>query len=218
MSTAAFFDLDGTLITANSAWLWMQSERKAGRLGLRHIARGLAYLAAYRIGVIDMDRALTDALQTVRDLPEETLRQRTWAWFEQDVAPRFASRVGEVLTRHREQGDKLVLLTSASVYESEAVTRHLGLDDFLCTRYQVVEGHLTGQPVRPICYGEGKVAWAQGYAHEHDIDLAQSTFYTDSVTDLPMMEAVGHPVAVHPDPRLSRVARRRGWPVERWDG
>jgi phosphoserine phosphatase len=67
-----------------------------------------------------------------------------------------------------------------------------------------------------VCYGPGKVVWAERFAAEYDVDLAASTFYTDSISDLPLLERVGQPVAVNPDLRLRRLARRRGWPAERF--
>jgi phosphoserine phosphatase len=73
---------------------------------------------------------------------------------------------------------------------------------------------LTGQVVPPVCYGTGKVVWAERFAEEHGVDLSASYFYTDSITDLPLLERVAHPVAVNPDPRLRRLAQKRGWPVE----
>jgi phosphoserine phosphatase len=65
-----------------------------------------------------------------------------------------------------------------------------------------------------VCYGQGKVVWAERFAAEHDVDLAASYFYTDSISDLPLLERVGHPVVVNPDLRLRRLARKRGWPLE----
>jgi phosphoserine phosphatase len=67
-----------------------------------------------------------------------------------------------------------------------------------------------------VCYGQGKVVWAQRFAAEHDVNLATSYFYTDSISDLPLLEQVGHPVAVNPDIRLNRLARKRDWPVEKF--
>ena len=77
----------------------------------------------------------------------------------------------------------------------------------------VRDGLFTGEAVRPLCYGAGKVHWVRELAERHGVDLASSYFYTDSVTDLPVLEPVGHPRIVNPDVPLRRVARRRGWPI-----
>ena len=91
-----------------------------------------------------------------------------------------------------------------------------GLEAALFQKYEVRDGVFTGSPLKPICYGIGKVEVAQAWAGENGVDLAASTFYTDSSTDVPMLERVGRPVAVQPDLRLARIARVRGWPALDW--
>ncbi|MGD8627079.1 MAG: haloacid dehalogenase-like hydrolase, partial [Anaerolineae bacterium] len=78
------------------------------------------------------------------------------------------------------------------------------------------DGRLTGEIEPPPCYGQGKVVWAERFAREHAVDLSASYFYTDSISDLPLLERVGQPVAVNPDPRLRRLARARGWQITRF--
>jgi HAD superfamily hydrolase (TIGR01490 family) len=213
---AAFFDLDGTLLTVNSGRLWMQRERRVGRLGLWRMGQAVLYLIAYRFGVLGMEEAMTWALASIRGLPEDDVRRWTEAWFLEEVAQFVAPGGREALARHRAQGHPLVLLTSSSPYESRIACEYLGLDDFLCTRYEVADGVFTGQLVRPACFGAGKVSAAEAYAAARDIDLDRSWFYTDSITDRPMLERVGFPRVVHPDPRLRRLARTKGWQVEDW--
>jgi putative phosphoserine phosphatase/1-acylglycerol-3-phosphate O-acyltransferase len=93
---------------------------------------------------------------------------------------------------------------------------HFGLDEFCSMQYEVREGRFTGHALRPACYGEGKIHYAEGLAQQHGLDLDGSYFYTDSFSDIPMLERVGHPQVVHPDLRLRRVARERGWPLHDW--
>lgn len=214
--TAAFFDLDGTLITVNSGLLWMKREYRVGRIGLREVGRGLAYLLAYRFGVVDAERAFEEAGGSLRGLPEETLRGWTHEWYEASVRKHEARGAAEVVARHRDAGHLTVLLTTASMWEAERAIEHFGLDHALATRFESSEGVLTGRVVPPICYGPGKVELAEAFAAEHGVDLGRSFFYTDSITDLPMLERVGEPRVVHPDPRLARVANRRGYVTLDW--
>ena len=217
MKIAAFFDLDGTLITANSAALWMKRERRHGRVTRRQMTRAAFYLLAYKLGFINMDKVLKKALQTVRGLEEETIRQWTHAWFHSEVE-QFAAPGGlAAIEEHRSRGELVVLHTSASRYESEAACEFFKMDAFLCTRYKVEDGRFTGDFVRPMCYGEGKVAHAERFAEANGVDLDRSYFYTDSITDLPMLRRVSNPRVVNPDPRLKRRAKRRGWPILAWE-
>ncbi|HEY1099304.1 MAG TPA: haloacid dehalogenase-like hydrolase, partial [Myxococcota bacterium] len=93
----------------------------------------------------------------------------------------------------------------------------LQIDGFLANRFVAVDGVFTGEAYRPLCFGPGKVEHAAVVADKVGVALADCAFYTDSASDLPMLEAVGEPVAVDPDPWLRRIAQRRGWRIERWD-
>jgi HAD superfamily hydrolase (TIGR01490 family) len=215
---AAFFDLDGTLLSVNSGRLWLVRERRHGRVTLRQTAQAVGFLVGYHFGVVDIVDAMRQALQTVRGEREATLREWTRAWFESEVVPRYeAPGARAAVEAHRARGHALVLLTSSSPYESELAVRYFGLDDFRCTRYALdADGRFTGEVVLPVCYGEGKVHYAEAYAAEHGLDLDRSYFYTDSNTDLPLLRRVPYPRVVNPDIRLRWEARRRGWPVLDW--
>jgi HAD superfamily hydrolase (TIGR01490 family) len=114
---------------------------------------------------------------------------------------------------HRAQGHLVALLSSSTPYLATPLAEDLGIEHLLVSRLVIENGRFTGDVHRPICYGAGKIHWARRFAEEHDVDLAASWFYTDSVTDLPMLELVGHPEIVNPDPRLRREAKRRGWNI-----
>lgn len=213
---AAFFDLDGTLLTVNSARLWLRRERRIGRIDVWQVARAALRLGAYRVGVIDMADALRAALATYAGMEEEALRAETRAWWAEDVRPFVAPGARAVLERHRRSGDRLVLLTSSSRYAAEMAREEFGLDDALFQGYEVRDGRLTGAPLLPICFGPGKVAVAEAWARRSEVELSESSFYSDSSTDLPMLERVAQPFAVHPDPRLRYLAGKRGWPILDW--
>src|SRR5207253_10099589 len=107
---------------------------------------------------------------------------------------------------HRRAGHLLVILTSATRYLAEPVAADLGIEHLLVTQLLVRDGRFTGEAVRPVCYGEGKIYWAERFATAQGVDLGRSYFYTDSITDLPVLERVGEPRIVNPDPRLRRVS------------
>jgi phosphoserine phosphatase len=96
------------------------------------------------------------------------------------------------------------------------IAETLGLDETLSTQLEVADGQFTGKLLGPACYGPGKVHWAEKLTTTRELDLRSSWFYTDSYSDLPMLERVGHQVIVNPDPRLRRTAKQRGWRVENW--
>jgi HAD superfamily hydrolase (TIGR01490 family) len=216
MRAAAFFDLDRTLITVNSGDLWVKRERRLGRITLRQVAEASVLFIAYRLSVVDIDAAMRKALAVYRGEREENLARWTREWYMEAVAPCVSAEARRALEEHRAAGRPLVLLTSSSPYISAVVAEQLGLDAWISSRYEVRDGVLTGEPLLPICYGAGKVGYAERWATEADVDLSRSYFYTDSYTDLPMLLRVGEPRIVNPDLRLRLYARWRGWPVQEW--
>lgn len=216
MRSAAFFDLDGTLLSVNSARLWVKRERRLGHLSLGQLLRASMFLGAYHLGVLNIEAALSAALGQIKGVREDDVRADTAVWWREDVRANIAPKAQAVVDAHRRAGEPLVLLTSSSRYASEHARLEFGLDAALCQGYEVQDGLFTGAPSRPLCFGEGKVLVAEAWAQEQGVDLAKSAFYSDSYTDVPMLERVGRPFAVHPDLRLKRVAKARGWPILDW--
>lgn len=218
MEVAAFFDLDKTLITENGARLWMMRERKLGRLGLGRMAQGALFLAMYHFGVVDIDKAMRKAIATIKGMTTEEVQRETEEWYAEYMAPKAAPGAFVAVAKHKEMGHKTVLLTSSSPYAAACAVKQFELDGAISSSYDLKDGRLTGDFEAPLCYGAGKIVHARRYAREHDIDIGASWFYTDSISDLPMLEVVGKPKVVQPDPRLRREARRRGWEVLDWTG
>jgi HAD superfamily hydrolase (TIGR01490 family) len=213
---AAFFDLDGTLVTINGGRSWIERERRLGRLSRLQLARGAWFLGLYYFGLVNIERALSVALGTVEGEPEEVLRSETATWFAEDVVQHCAQGAWAFLEAHRALGHPLVLVTSSSPYAAALAKDHFHLDDALSTEYVSEGGLMTGSFGHPACYGAGKITHVEEWASRHDVDVSASYFYTDSNTDLPLLERVAHPRPVAPDMRLSWQARRRGWSIMDW--
>lgn len=214
---AAFFDLDRTLIDVNSAILWARSERRDKVLSVGQLARALYWTALYHLSMVNIEATFAAALAHYRDREGEWLDKRTVEWFKREVLHRLRPGAAPILEMHRAQGHHLVLLTSSSIYAARAAAEAWGFDDWIANRFLLDErGRLVGICESPLCFGPGKVTRAEAWAKEHDVSLEDSYFYSDSFTDLPMLERVGHPRIVAPDPRLKRVARKRGWPILNW--
>jgi len=217
MRAAAFFDLDRTLVPFNSAMRYARWEHRAGRLATRHLVRSGVWLALYHLSLVDMTRAYEQAVSLYRGTHEHELDARTRRWFGDEIEGALLPEARVAIDLHRAAGRPVVILSSTSSYMARVATERWGFDDWIANHLPCdAEGRLTGGVGRPICYGPGKVEHARRWAAERDVDLAASWFYSDSRSDLPMLEAVGAPQVVNPDPRLGLVARRRGWPVHRW--
>lgn len=215
--TAAFFDLDRTLIDINSGLLWARYEHQSGNITRLQMLKAGLWTLLYHLSLIDMESAYASAVAHYSGQAEAEMDARTRAWFHEHVAPRLRPGAPRAIKEHREAGHKLVMLTSSSWYQGLVASETWGFDACLANRFSAdAEGRLTGEVHQPLCYGPGKVHHAERWAAEHDVDLDGSYFYSDSYSDLPMLERVGNPRIVAPDPRLRRVAKRRGWPVLEW--
>ena len=147
---------------------------------------------------------------------EQEMITQCQEWFHSTVRHYLYSEAVERVRYHQDQGHLVALLTAATIYIAEPTGRYLGIEHLLCTRLEVESGLFTGKIIKPICHGQGKLHWAQRFCEEQGIDLYPSYFYTDSSSDLPVLEAVKHPVPVNPDPFLRRVSRKKGWPLVRF--
>jgi len=124
--------------------------------------------------------------------------------------------VYDVLEQHRSQGHVLALLTASSNYLSDLVAVELGIPHVLSNRMEVVDTRLTGRMIEPLCFGAGKALHAEKLGQQLGINWREGYFYTDSYSDLPVLEVVAHPKVVCPDQRLEREAHKRGWDILMW--
>ncbi len=216
MRRAALFDMDHTLVRANSALLYVRWLRARGEARRRDAMRSAWWFARYVAGSLDADAIARTLAAPMAGRDAARFVASVEAWSEAELVRHIAPRAAEVVRAHLDRGDVCAVLTSSTAYAAMPIARALGIEHVLGSRLAISDGRLTGALDGPFCYGAAKVTVAQAWAAAHGVDIAASAFFTDSVTDLPMLEAVGAPVVVNPDPRLRWTAWRRGWPVERW--
>lgn len=212
---AALFDLDKTLLDTSSGRLYARYMYRQGQMGRWELARVVWWGILSRLGTLDMQKLIPRLLAGAAGDSEEEMRQLCDRWFTEDVIPHVTERGRQRVAEHQAQGHVVAIVSGSTQYAVGPSAAYLGFPgQYVCTHLESKDGYLTGQVVPPVCYGAGKVVWAERFAAEHGVNLDASYFYTDSITDLPLMERVGYPVAVNPDPRLRRLAGRRGWPIE----
>jgi HAD superfamily hydrolase (TIGR01490 family) len=216
---AAFFDLDKTLMEGSSALHFARASYKAGQLSKRQMASDVWANVRFRLqGSTD---EATDALRKrvyeaiaghrVIDLARLTPEILS------GILPRVYPQMLDVAWRHQDAGRPVYIVTAASQEIAELLATVLVFDGGIGARSEVRDGVYTGSPEGPFTYREGKAEAIREVAARKGIDLAESWAYSDSESDLPMLRAVGHPVAVNPDAALARVAREDGWEIMRFD-
>ncbi len=213
----AFFDLDKTLLAVNSGTLWVRREAALGHLTKRQAVRAAWWLTRYQLGFASAETMVAEAVRQVGGTVAAELMARTQTFYDGEVRTLLRAGALEAVERHRGAGDRLVMLTSSSNYLAELFARDLRFDSVLCNRLQVgADGRHTGLVEGRICFGEGKLVHARAEAERAKGTLKDAAFYTDSFSDLPVLQAVGIPVAVNPDQRLRRHAQKQGWAVVDW--
>ena len=209
----AFFDMDKTLIAENSGSLYMKHRYERGEIDGWELAKGaLAYLR-YKAGLLDIAAWSREAMLQFEGESEAELERQAEAWLVDGVLQHVYPEAREAVRWHQSQGHLVAIVSGATRFVVGPLAKHLGIDHFLYTRLEAEDGRFTGRVIEPVCFEEGKIHWLEQLVTEQRIDLARSWFYTDSITDLPLLELVGHPVVTNPDPRLYREAVRRRWPV-----
>ena len=212
---AAFFDMDNTVLRVETGMSWVRFLYRRGELSPRMVAKAMYWSALYRLAVLDMDAVFTKLITDLEGDSEAEMIAKCEIWYRDHVAPEVAPAARVAIARHREAGDVVVLATGSTQYAARPVARGVGIEHVLSSELEVERGVFTGRAVA-FCFGHHKVALAERWAAQHDVDLAASYFYSDSYNDLPMLERVGTAVAVNPDVRLWRHARARGWRIEHW--
>lgn len=216
MRVTAFFDLDKTLVPCNTGRLFVQDLRERGEISLVNALRAVSWLVKYHFAIIDLGTITGHVANFLRGRHEADFAEECRRLVEDRVLPKLLPAGLRTIERHRQDGHALALLSSSPTYIVEPVARALSVEAVGATQFEVERGRLTGQILGRPCFGPGKVCRAEELSKSHKLDVANSWFYTDSYTDLPMLERVSHKVAVNPDPRLRRTAKSRGWRVENW--
>ena len=211
---AAFFDLDNTLIGGDSDYLWGEYLARLGVVpAAEHRRRNDLFMQSYLRGTLDVNEFLAFQLEPLRHHPMRRIEAWRAKFIETTISPLLLPKALDLLDAHRRRGDSLAIITSTNRFITEPIARLLGVDQLLATNLEVLAGRFTGRVSGPPCAGEGKVFHARRWAESNEASLAEATFYTDSISDLPLMEAVASPIAVDPDDRLESEARHRGWRI-----
>jgi HAD superfamily hydrolase (TIGR01490 family) len=216
---AAFFDLDKTVIAKASMVAFSGPLHRAGLLSRRMLLRaawGQLIYAQFGASPAKLAKLRDSVLRLTRGWDQAEISQIVEDTLVDVVEPIVFDEALELIRQHRAEGRK-VFIVSASPEEIVApLARYLGVDEAIATRAELDDrGRYTGRTER-YCYGPEKVVAITEVAERDGIDLTASFAYSDSATDRPMLEAVGHPVAVNPDRELLRAARAQGWQVRRF--
>ncbi len=214
-ATAAFFDLDKTLISRSSTLAFVPSFYRHGLISGVQAARGAFAQIMFRLAGADhnqMEKIREQVSKLCRGWPVEHVTEIVTTHLADTIGPIIYSEARRLLDAHREAGRDVIIVSTSGQEMVRPIGAMLGASEIIATRMRHADGMYTGE-CEFYAYGEAKAHRIRELSAERGYQLADCFAYSDSVTDLPMLEAVGHPHAVNPDRALRKVAAERGWPV-----
>lgn len=215
MPGAAFFDLDRTLLSRSSSLALAGTFHDRGLIGRRQLLKArVAQLLFVRFGAghARVGQTAERAMEVLKGVPVETLREMIAGALDSVLKPLVYQEALDLAASHRDRGQATFIVSGALQEVVDGLAQELGFDGAIGSRAEVVDGIYTGRLERRL-FGSAKVDALEELGEAEGLELAHSTAYSDSHTDLAFLEAVGHPVAVNPDRELRAIARARGWPV-----
>ncbi|MFT6407470.1 MAG: putative phosphoserine phosphatase/1-acylglycerol-3-phosphate O-acyltransferase [Arenicella sp.] len=210
----AFFDFDGTVIYGYSATTYLREQIKRGDVSPRQLLELTKTMTQFGMGNMGFSAMMTIASQYLRGISEESYLEFAEKLYSKHIAKLIYPESRALIEAHLKKGHTVALVTAATPYQVMPAARDLGIENVKCSNLEIVDGKFTGSVVKPTCYGMGKVDAAEQLAEQHDVDISNSYFYSDSDEDIQLLEFVGNPRPLNPNKRLRRIASGRGWPVQ----
>ncbi|MEF3075735.1 MULTISPECIES: HAD family hydrolase [unclassified Methylobacter] len=210
----AIFDLDNTLIADDSDYLWGQFLVEQGIVDKDQYASANAkFYDDYKQGTLDIRAFLRFSLRPLADNHPEQLYRWRAQFIEEIIRPLLLKSAQELIAKHRDRGDTLLVITATNRFVTEPIVKLYGIDNLLATTPSFTEGRYTGDFDGIPCFQEGKVKLLEAWLKDSTETMQDSWFYSDSHNDLPLLKLVDNPVAVDPDEKLRQFAAAAKWPI-----
>jgi len=213
--SAAFFDLDKTIIAKSSSLAFSKPFQAGGLITRGAMLRSAYAQFVYLVGGADhdqMEKIRAFMSQLVEGWDVETVKEIVAETLHHVVDPIVYDEAVSLMEEHRANGRDVVIVSTSGAEVVEPIGEMLGADDVIASRLEIVDGKYTGE-IEYYAYAEEKAHAIQAIAADRGYDLEQCFAYSDSITDAPMLEVVGHPHAVNPDKDLRKLAASKGWPI-----
>lgn len=213
----ALFDFDGTIIAGYSATSMLWEKIKRREVSPEEMVETANVMAQYSMGGMGFSGLMSAAAKFMKGVTEESYFEFGEELYEKYIAKKVYPEARALIEAHQAKGHTVAIISSATIYQIEPTARDLDIEHVLCSQYEVENGEFTGNIIRPLCFGEGKVLAAEQIAKQCDLDLSKSYFYSDSYDDIELLEHVGKPRPLNPNSKLREVALEKGWPLEKYE-
>jgi len=213
----AFFDLDRTLIGEISGKAIVRMAWKKGLISLQELAKASYLYLLFKLRLRNPINVIDDMVGWVKGRSESEMEELCQIVFSEVLFPSVFREARNEINFHKENAAAVIILSSALDFICSSMSDRLGMDGYLCSSLETKEGLLTGEPEGRICYGEEKLHRLIIFCAENNINQSDLWYYSDSISDLPVLSYVGNPVCVNPDRELRREAQKRGWQILFWE-
>ncbi|MBF0444083.1 MAG: HAD family hydrolase [Magnetococcales bacterium] len=212
--TIALFDLDNTLLAGDSDYMWGKFLVQNQMVDGPHFEReNQRFYDEYAAGVLDINAYLTFQLGVLAQYDKKVLDELRIKFLSQNIEPIIAKKSRQLLKKHRDNGDTLIIITATNRFVTTPIAQVLEVEHLIATNVEIKNGQYTGKASGTPCFQEGKVTLLNKWLKQNQQDLAGSWFYSDSHNDLPLLNVVDNPVAVDPDDKLEKYAQQKSWPI-----
>jgi HAD superfamily hydrolase (TIGR01490 family) len=215
-SYIVFFDLDRTITKSISGKALARAAFRKGLMSRSDLLNAILQSVMFSLKLKDPLKIIDNMVSWVRGIPEKHLIELCAEVADNDLIPSVYLLARSEIAIHKAKNAKVVILSSALSMICRTIARHLELDDFLCSDLEVVNGYMTGHPVGHLCFGQEKEVKLKEYCKQNNFQPSEAWYYGDSISDLPVLSAVGNPVCVNPDKKLKKAAIKNNWKIVRW--
>ncbi len=210
----AIFDLDNTLLAGDSDYLWGKFLVDQGEVdGELYESTNQRFYDDYKAGTLDIFAFLKFSLAPLTRLTDQRLAELQNQFMDDIIQPLVSPNALALVDKHRQSGDTLLIITATNSFITSPIASVFGIEHLLATEPELVDGRYTGKVAGTPCYQDGKVIRLESWIAEHNQNLIDSWFYSDSHNDLPLLSKVAHPIVVDPDDILRRHAQDHGWKI-----
>lgn len=210
----ALFDLDNTLLAGDSDYLWGEFLTEQGIVDRDvYEKENQRFYDDYKLGTLDIHEFQAFSQQPLVDNDTTKMLALREQFVEQKIRPIMSPASFELINKHRDQGDTLVVITATNSFVTQPIVAAFGIDNLLATEPEVINGKYTGKIAGIPCFQGGKVERLHQWMQEHQLNMQGSWFYSDSHNDLPLLKEVDHPVVVDADEQLLEYATAQDWTI-----
>ncbi|MDH5765499.1 MAG: HAD-IB family hydrolase [Gammaproteobacteria bacterium] len=210
----ALFDLDNTLLSGDSDYLWGCFLAEKGLVERDYYEQeNQRFYDEYKQGTLDIFEFLSFSLKPLAENKPEVLTRLQHQFLDEIIRPLMGPAAFELIEKHKTAGDTLVVITATNSFVTRPIVKAFGIEHLLATEPEIIDGRYTGKVDGIPCFQDGKVKRLDAWLQQNSQSLVNSWFYSDSHNDIPLLKQVDHPVAVDPDEKLHQLAMDFGWPV-----